>query len=129
MQGKITLITPPDIFENSNPGILFVNLSDEDQDIVSKWLSAYNLKQDLNFYVFSGEPDVKWLFWAVGVCEYKYIDLDRGNEITKALDGYLLSKNNFYYKTADENLAAIYSHINSKRIRSIAQFLERAISE
>ena len=95
MQGKITLITPPDIFENSNPGILFVNLSDEDQDIVSKWLSAYNLKHDLNFYVFSGEPDVKWLFWAVGVCEYKYIDLDQGNEITKALDGYLLSKNNF----------------------------------
>jgi hypothetical protein len=129
MQGKITLITPPDIFENSNPSLLFINLSDQDQDIVSKWLAEFNLKQDLNFYVFSGEADVKWLFWAIGVCEYKYIDLDRGNEITRALDGYMLGKRNFYYKTANTNLAAIYSHITTNRVRSIEDFLERSISE
>ena len=38
MNGKITLITPPDFFENDNHSILFVHLNDTDQytmDIVT----------------------------------------------------------------------------------------------
>ena len=50
MNGKITLITPPDIFENGNKSILLVNLSDADQDAVSKWLSESTFEQNLNIY-------------------------------------------------------------------------------
>jgi hypothetical protein len=129
MNGKITLITPPDIFENSNKSLLFVNLSLHDQDIVSKWLAGKELNEDINFFVYSGEADVEWLFWAMGASKYKYINIDNPNQILQSLSGYLLSKSNVFYHTTDENLVAIYSHINSNRISEIETFLERALGD
>jgi len=129
MNGKITLITPPDIFENSNKSLLFVNLSLHDQDIVSKWLAGKELNEDINFFVYSGEADVEWLFWAMGASKYKYINIDNPNQILQSLSGYLLSKSNTFYHTTDENLVAIYSHINSNRISEIETFLERALGD
>jgi hypothetical protein len=129
MNGKITLVTPPDIYQNSNLSILFIHLSDQDQEIVSKWLAERELISNVNFYVYSGEPNISWVFCAMGCCQHKYLDVDGVNDITRALSGYMLSKDNFYYKTTDENLAAVYSHINTNRITAIEQFLERALSD
>jgi hypothetical protein len=55
MQGKITLITPPDIFENSNESILFMHLTDDEQDRVSKWLGKTTLKDNINIYLYITE--------------------------------------------------------------------------
>ena len=129
MPGKITLITPPDIFENDTLSILFVHLSDKDQDTVSKWLSDRNFEDNLNLYVYNGEPNAMWFLYALSRCEYKYIDLNGMNNITQALSSYSLSKNNVFYKSDDENLVAIYSHINQNRITKIETFLERALGE
>jgi hypothetical protein len=129
MEHKITLVTSPDFYENQNRSVLFVNISDEDQDIVSKWLYEQQLNEDINLYIYNGEPDVKWFLWAIGCCKHKYIDLDNNTDITTALAGYVLSKSGFSYKTADENLVAIYSHINPNRVTDIKYFLERAFSE
>lgn len=125
MQGKITLITPPDIFENSNTSILFVNLSNEDQDKVSQWLAKSDIKNDLNFYVYTGEPTVPWFLYALNRCEYKYVDLDTDYAVIHALGGYMLSKSNVYYKLVDKNLSAIYNFVNTNRITKIETFLER----
>lgn len=127
MEGKITLITPPDIFENNNTSVLFVNLSDSDQDQVGKWLSSQDIKKDLNFYVYSGETSVPWFLHALSRCEHKYIDLDTDNYVIRALSGYILSKNSVYYKTSDDNIASIYNHINLNRITNIETFLERLL--
>jgi hypothetical protein len=129
MSGRITLITPPDIYENNNTSVLFAHISDADQEIVSKWLALANLDNNFNFYIYNGEPEVPWFFWAIGCCQYKYIDLDRVNEISNLLSGYVLSKPNFFYKTENENTAAVISHINNNRIHSIEKFLERLLSE
>jgi hypothetical protein len=129
MDGKITLITPPDIFENSNTSVLFVHLSEPDQDIVSRWLSSQDIKKDLNFYFYSGEPDVPWFLHALNRCEYKYIDLNNINYITQSLSGYMLSKSEVCYKTDDDNISAVYSYINSNRITKIETFLERLLIE
>jgi len=129
MNGKITLITPPDIFENSNKSILFVNLSLVDQDTVSKWLADREIDRDVNFYVYSNESDVEWLFWAASSSRYKYINMNNANQIIQALSGYLLSKSNVFYQTEDENLKAIYSHINTNSISKIETFLERALGD
>lgn len=129
MNGKITLITPPDIYENENLSILFIHINDDDQETVSRWLSQKDLKKNYNFYIFSGESDIPWVFYATGVTQYKYIDIDSSNEITKNLASYLLGKNNVFYKTGDENLAAIYSHINVNRVSKIESFLEKVFSE
>ena len=124
MSGKITLITPPDIFENSNPSILFVHIDDKEQDIISKWLSNADLRHDINFYVYSGEINVSWFLYALSRCEYKYINIDCVNYITHAISGYALGKSGTFYKTTDENLAGVYSHINSNRVNQVEQFLE-----
>lgn len=124
MTGKITLITPPDIFENSNPSVLFVHITDEEQDVISRWLGSADFKTDINFYVYSGEPNAMWFLYAMNRCEHKYINIDCVNYITQALSGYALSKSGTFYKTQDENLAAVYSHINSNRVNQVEQFLE-----
>lgn len=129
MDAKITLITPPDIFENYNRSLLFINISDTDQDAVSKWLATQNFTDDINFYVFNNETNIDWLFWASSVVKHKYIDIDSSNNITRALAGYILGKSNTFYKTSDENLAAVYGFINNNRIKNIETFLERSFSE
>lgn len=128
MDGKITLVTPPDIFENGNLSVLLVNLSEEDQDAVGKWLSKSDIKENLNIYFYNGEPNVPWFFHAIGCCEYKYIDLDSNNYVTTALSGYILGKHDFAYKTVDNNLASVYSYINNNRVIRVEEFLERSLS-
>ena len=125
MTGKLTLITAPDFFENSNKSILFIHLSDADQDAVSRWLALNPVVDNINLYVYNGEPNVSWLMYALSRCDYKYIDLDELNYITSALSGYMLGKHDFYYKTADENIAAVYSYINNNKINCIEHFLEK----
>jgi hypothetical protein len=129
MSNKITLITPPDIYENSNRSILFVDIDEKDQQAASVWLAQKDFKDPLNFYIFSGEPSMVWLLHAAGVCEHKFVNLDSSNTVSRELSSYLLSKNNFYYKTKDENLAAIYSHINTNRVSTIEKFLEKVLND
>jgi hypothetical protein len=124
MDGKITLITPPDIFENDSTSILFLHLNDDDQTAISKWLSKNDIKQNLNLYVYTDEPEVDWLFYAMSRCEYKYIDIDGLNSVTNVLSSYILSKNNVYYRATDPALIDIYKHINLNRIDQIETFLE-----
>lgn len=129
MQGKITLITPPDIFENSNTSVLFSHITDEEQDTISKWLSTSDFNEDINFYVYSGETNVSWFLYAMNRCEYKYINIDCVNYITQALSGYALTRNGTFYKTLDENLASVYSHINSNRIDRVETFLKSILGD
>jgi hypothetical protein len=128
MNGKITLITPPDFYENDNPSILFVNLNATDQDIVSKWFSDSQIEDAINIYVYDGEPNLPWFFYAMARCDYKYIDLDTKTFVTDALSAYMLGKSNVFYKTTDNNLAAIFSHINTNRIDRIETFMESVFS-
>jgi len=124
MTGKITLITPPDFFENGNLSILLAHTTEEEQKIVSDWFGANDLKENINLYFYNGEPNPAWFLYATNRCDYKYINVDCVNYITQALSGYILSKNNFYYRTDDNDIAEVYEHINTKRIDNITQFLE-----
>ena len=126
MDGKITLITPPDIFENDTYSILFIHLSDADQELVSAWFAKSSIKDNVNIYFYSGETNVSWFFHALARCEYTFVDLNSINSITAALAGYVLGKKNIFYRSDDENTVAIYSHINQNRITNIESFLERA---
>lgn len=127
MKSKITLITPPDIFENDNKSILLCHMTEEEQDAVSRWLHEADLPYNLNLYAYTNEPNTVWFLYALSRCEYKYINIDSVNLITQALAGYILTRNNVYYKTSDTNLAAVYSHINSNRVNKIEEFLESVI--
>ena len=129
MEGKLTLITPPDIFENESYSILFIHLNDNDQETVSQWLANSNIKENVNIYFYSGENDLPWFFHAMARSEYTYIDLNDVNSITTTLSGYILGKKNTYYKTDDENMSAVCHYINQNRITNIESFLQRALND
>lgn len=129
MKGKITLITPPDIFENESHSILFMNLNDQDQELVSQWLARHEIDENINIYFYDNETDLAWVFHAFAHCDYRLINLDNANEIIMRLAGYLLSKKNSFYKTHDENLSALYQYINRNNITNIENFLERALHD
>lgn len=128
MNGKITLITPPDIFENDSKSILFLHLSDEDQEQVSKWLANATFDENINIYFYDNDLDLDWLFHSFSRCEYKFIDLDKSKISTHTLLGYFLGKRDTYYKTDNETTAEILSRINQNRITNINTFLERALN-
>ncbi len=128
MQGKITLITPPDLYENENISILFVHLSDKDQETVTSWLSKQTYEKHINIYFYNNEAEAPWLLHAMSRCEYKFIDLSSMNLTTSTLLGYMLGKTNTYYKTDNIILAEICQHINQNRIINIENFLERVFN-
>lgn len=125
MPKKITLITPPDIFQNDNIGVLFVDLDEQEQESVSKWLGENSIDQQINIYFYQGEPNIPWLLHALSCCEIKYINLNKQSVVADRLCSYILSKNNVFYKIDDDNLAALYSHINYNRVKTAEEFLER----
>jgi len=125
MKGKITLITPPDFFENENLSILFCHLSDQDQGLVSQWLSKTDIEVNVNIYFYNNETNIEWLLYAINLCDHKFINLDNRNVITGTLTGHFLAKKNLYYKTSDTNLAQICQYLNSNRIIKIEDFLEK----
>ena len=129
MEGKITLITPPDVFENESYSILFIHLSEADQESVSRWLSTAKIKDNINIYFYSGETELTWFFHAMAISEYKYINLDELNNVSSILNGYILGKKNTFYKTSNENVSAICHYINQNRITNIETFLEKAFND
>jgi hypothetical protein len=129
MQGKITLITPPDIFENESTSILFVHLTDEDQEKVSAWFAQSTVEENVNIYFYDQEIDIPWLLHSYARCDYRFIDLTTLSSTTSILSGYLLGKKNTFYKTDSENNAAICHYVNQNRITNIELFLEQVFND
>jgi hypothetical protein len=120
----ITLITPPDIFENENTSILFMNISDEEQESASVWFSKNTVDKPLNLYYYQGEPDMSWLLHAVAISKAVYLNCNNNSDVTKWITSYILGKPNVWYKTDDANLKALMSYINQKNVNNINEFLE-----
>jgi hypothetical protein len=129
MQGKITLITPPDIYENNNFSLFFAHLTDPEQDELTQYLSKLQFDSHINIYLYNGEINTSWLLYAQGRCKHKYINIDNTNYITQSLSGYVLANSGTYYKTINDDIADVYSHINSGRVTSVENFLEGIFGE
>ena len=120
----ITLITPPDIFENENDSILFMNISDQEQEDASKWFSEHLLEKPINLYFYQGETDIGWLFHAISKSRAVYINCDNDSDVTKWITSYVLGKPHVFYSAADENFKALMSYINQQLVNNITKFLE-----
>jgi hypothetical protein len=127
MPAKITLITPPDIFQNDQESILFVDLTTEDQDAVIKYFT--NVDYSINIYFYSGETNVPWLMHALSCSNYRYINLNNMSAITSYLIAYILSKQDVFYSIEDNSVAEIYSHINLNRVNNAIEFLKKVYSD
>ena len=128
MTVKITLITPPDIFQNDNKSILLINLSEDEQNSATEWLSSFESDENINIYFYQGETDVPWFLHAMSTSNYKYINTDKMPEIIKFLSGYILGKTNTFYSTTDANISSLFGYINNGLVKNVTEFLERALS-
>ena len=128
MPVKITLITPPDIFQNGLDSIMLIDVSTQEQDEIAEWLSKKDSNKQFNVYFFQGESNVPWFLHSLSCSQYRYINLNNMSAITSYLAGYVLSKENVFYKVDDKNISELYSHINNNRISNVVTFLERVFS-
>lgn len=126
---KIRLITPPDIFENDDLNLLFIDIPERDQDLATTWFTQYEKDRDINVYFYQGEPNVPWLLHAASYADFKYINLDQSSDISLYLSSHLLGKSNLWYSVSDQNKAEIYSYINKNRVNNIQEFLDFIFKE
>jgi hypothetical protein len=128
MENKLTLITPPDYYENGNPSIMLISMTTEQQDAVSEWLTNNDTKTDLNLYTYQGENTMEWLLYALARSDYKYINLDSPDSITNIMATYILSRPNVFYSTANPDIKTLVSYLNNNCVDNIEQFFERVLS-
>lgn len=126
MKNKITLITPPDIFQNDQESILLVDITEKDQDLVSIWLGKTD--KDLNIYFYQGETNVEWLLHALSCSNSAFVNLNNMSPVTSHLAGFLLSKPKVYYTTDDKNISNLFSYINHNHVTDVVDFLERTFN-
>jgi hypothetical protein len=123
---KITLITPPDIYQNNQKSVLFIDLNNNEQDLAIEYLKTVD--EGINVYFYSGETNVPWLLHALSCSDYKYINLNNMSAVTGYLAGYILSMPGVCYSTTDINVSMLYSYINVNKVDNVVNFLERVIS-
>jgi len=121
---NITLITPPDFFENDNFSVLFLGMTEADQISASQWLSQYTGTSNVNFYCYQGENNLPWLLYALNRSDVKFLNFDSDYSIINFLGSYILGKPNVYYTTQNTDLKLLMSHINNKFVPDIESFLK-----
>lgn len=129
MTNKITLVTPPDFYENSNFSILFIGMTDKDQDDASTWLGKNETYPDCNFYYFQGENNMEWLLYALHRSDAIFLNFNVDRAIINVMGSYILSRPNVHYTTADDNIKALMSYINNQYTPDVTTFLEKVFNE
>ena len=129
MANKITLVTPPDFYENSNFSVLFIGMTDQDQDNASVWLGKNEKYPDCNFYYFQGENNMEWLLYALHRSDAVFLNFNVNRAIINIMGSYILSRPNVYYTTDDENLKSLMSYINNQYTSDVTAFLEKVFNE
>jgi len=129
MANKITLVTPPDFYENSNFSILFIGMTDKDQDDASTWLSKNETYPDCNFYYFQGENNREWLLYALHRSDAIFLNFNVDRAIINIMGSYILSRPNVHYTTVDDNIKALMSYINNQYTPDVTTFLEKVFNE
>ena len=104
MEGKITLITPPDIYESFNKSLLLIGPSEQDQDQACLWLGTNAKELDLNLYFYQGETNIPWLFYAMSKASFTFVNLNTDIAIINIMGSYILGNPNVFYTCNDENL-------------------------
>lgn len=128
MTTKITLITPPDIYQNDRPSVLFIDITEEEQDNISEFLGKEEQSLALNIYFYQGETNVPWLLHAISCSEFTYINVNNMYPVTSYLAGYILSKSQVFYSVKDELIADLYKHINLNRVVDVQTFLKNILN-
>lgn len=127
MTFNVTLITPPDIFQNNQRSVLFIDISEDEQDNISKWLATQETDEAINIYFYQGENNADWLLYALSTVTYCYIELNNVSAITSYFAGYIISKPNVFYSTTSVEVGKLYSKLNVNCVSNAVDFMERTV--
>ena len=127
MTGKITLISPPDIYVNRGFSIILVNTTEDEQETISDWFGKNNLTKEISIYFYNNENNLQWLLPAFNISHQRYVNVDNSKDQSSVLMSYMLSGDNCYYSTKDKNAQEIFSLLNTSRLENITEFLEKVI--
>lgn len=128
MTGKITLISPPDVFVNKSASIILVNITPGEQESVSNWFSEHPLGRELNIYFYNNEQNISWLVTAYNVAQYRYVNIDNTADQSGVLTSYLLSLENSYYSTSSNDTFEIFKLLNTSKVDSVIGFLDKVVT-
>lgn len=98
VDGKINLITAPDILFNKSKSLLLIQPNYD----IKKGLEEYlrNDTENINIYVYNESTyDIKWLLEVSHLVSMIIIDIDNVNNQVYNFISYLLSLPNTWYKT------------------------------
>ena len=129
MSLKITLITPPDIYQNNNYSFLFCNLTEEEQELSSEWLGKVDSDLNINIYYYNNDRKIDWLLLAYASADYIYLNVDKSKDESGLLLGYMLSKNKSFFSSNEPALVDVYKKINLNAVSGVIEFLERVLGE
>jgi hypothetical protein len=127
MTGKITLISPPDVYVNRGFSLILVNTTEEEQATISDWFGKNDLSKEISIYFYNNERNVQWLVTAFNLAKYKYVNVDNSTDQSNVLLSYMLSDDNCYYTTNNENAHEIFKLLNTSKLESVTEFLEKVI--
>jgi hypothetical protein len=128
MTGKITLISPPDVFVNKSASIILVNITPGEQESVSNWFSEHPLGRELNIYFYGNEQNISWLVTAYNVAQYRYVNIDNTADQSGVLTSYLLSLENSYFSTSSNDTFEIFKLLNTSKVDSVIGFLDKVVT-
>ncbi len=126
---KITLITPPDFYENSNPSILLIGFDEKQQDETSQWLGQNDFKSNINLYYYQGEDNIEWLLYAIARSDKILVNADSDSFVVDRLLSYILGRPNVWYTTQDQELRQLYNYINGHFVNTVSEFFEGTFND
>jgi len=127
MKNKITLITPPDKFENANFNLTLINLNQSQQESVTNWLEQVEIEKDMNIYYFGPNDDAQWLLYAVNQSHLTYCNIDNQCQTMSVLLSWIVAKNKVYFNSENEKTSTILSNITHNRVPDISFFLDHCL--
>ena len=127
MTGKITLISPPDVYVNRGFSIILVNTTEEEQEAISNWFGSNNLSKEVSIYFYNNEQNLQWLVTAFNIAQHRYVNVDNSSDQSNFMLSYMLSCDNCYYTTNDQNAHEIFRLLNTSKLESVIEFLEKVI--
>jgi hypothetical protein len=127
--GKITLITPPDFYENENLSILLIGLDEDEQTSSTEWLGSAEIQTNTNLYYYQNEDAIEWLLYAIARSDAVYVNADADSYIVQAMLSYMIGKSHVYFSSNDENKIRLFSCISGHRVNNITEFLQGVFSD
>jgi hypothetical protein len=151
--GQITLVTPPDFFQNQNKSFCLINFSKRDKDSFADQLNKYMPNEDITVYLWDDnnfsvtdtvdktDPsydayvkewqhnqtnrDYNWLLNACREANTVILNMDYISKPLMVWSGYILTLSKTHFINGNEAEAKILNVLNRNRTESVVHLFQK----